>query len=137
MGDGWIAMAAAYLSGLSNSLKFGRGCALYRPDAFSQRAATSRLLATRRESMVGQLEKDRRREPKGTPSSAKGRVAKSVPFADRLSCTIEEACEATGLGRTKVYELIGSGQLVTTTIGRRRLVMVRSLIALLGTAMSE
>lgn len=129
-------MAAAYPSGPSNPLKFRRRYALYRPDAFSQRAVTSRLLATGRDSMVGQLENDRRREPKGSPSSTNGRVAKSVPFADRLSCTIEEACEATGLGRTKVYELIGSGQLVTTTIGRRRLVMVPSLIALLSTTMS-
>ena len=86
--------------------------------------------------MAGQLENDKRREPKGMPSSINGRVAESVPFADRLSCTIEEACEATGLGRTKVYELIGSGQLVTTKIGRRRLVMVQSLIALLSTTIS-
>ena len=86
--------------------------------------------------MVDRLENDKRREPKGTPSSINGRMAASVPFADRLSCTIEEACEATGLGRTKVYELIGSGQLVTTKIGRRRLVMIQSLIALLSTTMS-
>ncbi|WP_407080446.1 helix-turn-helix domain-containing protein [Bradyrhizobium roseum] len=54
-----------------------------------------------------------------------------VPFAERLSCTIDEACDATGLGRTKLYELIGTGQLITTTVGRRRLVMIRSLLALL------
>jgi len=55
----------------------------------------------------------------------------AIPFAQRLSCTVAEACEATGLGRTKLYELIGEGQLHTTTIGRRRLVMVHSLCALL------
>lgn len=38
----------------------------------------------------------------------------------------------TGLGRTKIYELIGDGQLTTTTIGRRRLVIVQSLLALVG-----
>jgi excisionase family DNA binding protein len=54
-----------------------------------------------------------------------------VPFADRLTCTITEACEATGLGRTKVYELIGDGCLETTTVGRRRLVFIRSLQTLL------
>jgi excisionase family DNA binding protein len=86
--------------------------------------------------MVGQLDNDRLKGQKGAPSSTNGRVAKAVPFAERLSCTIGEACEATGLGRTKVYELIGSGQLVTKTIGRRRLVMVRSLIALLSTMTS-
>jgi excisionase family DNA binding protein len=54
-----------------------------------------------------------------------------VPFPDRLTCTIAEACEATGLGRTKVYELIGEGCLETTRVGRRRLVFVRSLRTLL------
>jgi excisionase family DNA binding protein len=41
-----------------------------------------------------------------------------IPFAERLSCTIAEACEVTGLGRTKLYELIGAGCLATTTVGR-------------------
>jgi excisionase family DNA binding protein len=56
----------------------------------------------------------------------------SVPFSQRLTCTIDEACSATGLGRTKLYELIGAGSLATTTIGRRRLVSVDSLRALLA-----
>jgi excisionase family DNA binding protein len=55
----------------------------------------------------------------------------TIPFAERLTCTIAEACQATGLGRTKLYELIGEGYLETTTIGRRRLVLVRSLRTLL------
>ena len=38
-----------------------------------------------------------------------------LPFAQRLTCTVAEACEVTGLGRTKLYELIGDGR-VTTTI---------------------
>jgi excisionase family DNA binding protein len=56
----------------------------------------------------------------------------AIPFAQRLTCTIAEACQATGLGRTKLYELIGEGHLDTTTIGRRRLVLVSSLRALLS-----
>ena len=55
----------------------------------------------------------------------------TIPFAQRLTCTIAEACEATGLGRTKLYELIGEGHLETTTVGRRRLVSIRSLRVLL------
>jgi intracellular multiplication protein IcmO len=39
----------------------------------------------------------------------------------------------TGLGRTKLYELIGEGAVRTTTIGRRRLVLVSSLLRLLQT----
>lgn len=54
-----------------------------------------------------------------------------IPFAERVTCTVADACKATGLGRTKLYELIGAGQLATTTIGRRRLVLVRSLRQLL------
>ena len=61
----------------------------------------------------------------------------TMPFAQRLTCTIDDACEVTGLGRTKLYELIGAGRIVTTTIGRRRLVVVRSLLALLDTNMSN
>lgn len=56
---------------------------------------------------------------------------RAIPFAQKLTCTINEACDATGLGRTKLYELIGEGHLTTTTVGRRRLVVVRSLLSLL------
>jgi len=59
-----------------------------------------------------------------------------IPFAQRVTCTIADACEATGLGRTKIYELIGDGQLVATSIGRRRLVVVASLLTLLKTNQS-
>jgi excisionase family DNA binding protein len=65
------------------------------------------------------------------PGVANAVEAVAIPFAQRLSCTITEACEVTGLGRTKLYELIGSGCLATTTVGRRRLVLVRSLRTLL------
>ena len=54
----------------------------------------------------------------------------NIPFAQRLTCTVAEACEVTGLGRTKLYELIGDGRVTTTTVGRRRLVLVQSLLAL-------
>ncbi len=55
----------------------------------------------------------------------------------RLTCAIDDACEVTGLGRTKLYELIATRRIVTTTIGRRRPVVVRSLLALLDTNMSN
>jgi excisionase family DNA binding protein len=56
----------------------------------------------------------------------------SVPFAIRLTCTIEEACAYTGLGRTKLYEEIGNGHIETITIGKRRLIQVGSLLRRLG-----
>jgi hypothetical protein len=36
-----------------------------------------------------------------------------------------------GLGRTKLYELIGGGEIDTVTVGRRRLVRIASLLKLL------
>jgi excisionase family DNA binding protein len=58
-------------------------------------------------------------------SAPKAAEPSTMPFAQRLTCTIDNACEVTGLGRTKLYELIGAGRIVTTTIGRRRPVVVR------------
>jgi excisionase family DNA binding protein len=75
-----------------------------------------------------QREKSGRDEP---ASSSPMPDEPTIPFSQRLSCTIDEACKATSLGRTKVYELIGDGRLATTTIGRRRLVIVRGLLSLL------
>jgi excisionase family DNA binding protein len=49
----------------------------------------------------------------------------------RLAVTIVDACEITGLGRTKIYELIGQGKLKAVSIGRRRLVLMESIEALL------
>src|SRR4051812_14502718 len=60
-----------------------------------------------------------------------GRRAMDIPFDQRVTCTIEEALQATGLGRTKLYEQIAEGRVLTTSVGRRRLVIVRSLKELL------
>jgi len=60
------------------------------------------------------------------------RAMDAIPFVQRLSCTVAEACAATGLGRTKLYELIGAGSVATTLIGRRRLVSVKSLLHLIA-----
>ncbi len=38
--------------------------------------------------------------------------------------TVEQFCEATGIGRTKVFELMGSGELETIRIGRCRRIPV-------------
>jgi excisionase family DNA binding protein len=54
-----------------------------------------------------------------------------IPFQERLTCTVDEATQAIGLGRSKVYELIRSRALETTTVGKRRLIYVSSLMGLL------
>ena len=56
----------------------------------------------------------------------------NIPFAQRLACTIDEACQATGIGRTKLYEEISAGRIESVTIGKRRLVLVPSLLRLLA-----
>ena len=89
---------------------------------------TVEFLCGGRPVRYGKREKNRRDEP---PSPSPKSEEPTIPFSQRLSCTIDEACEATSLGRTKLYELIGAGQLATTTVGRRRLVMVRALLSLL------
>jgi excisionase family DNA binding protein len=52
-----------------------------------------------------------------------------VPFRERISCTIAEACVATGLGRTKLYELIKQKRISTIKVGARTLINVGSLAA--------
>jgi hypothetical protein len=54
-----------------------------------------------------------------------------IPFRDRPTCTIDQAVQASGIGRTKLFELISDQQLETLLIGRRRLVKVPSLLKLL------
>ena len=46
---------------------------------------------------------------------------------EKISCTIEEAIAATGLGRTKLMELILSGKIRSRLNGKRRLVYLPSL----------
>jgi len=58
--------------------------------------------------------------------------AGTIPFAERLTCTVTEACRATGIGRTKLYELMNGGYVKTQLVGRRRLVLVTSLLRLMG-----
>jgi excisionase family DNA binding protein len=52
-----------------------------------------------------------------------------IPFRDRVSCTVEEACEATGLGRTTLYKLIKERRVAKKKIGRRTVLLVSTLLA--------
>lgn len=55
----------------------------------------------------------------------------AIPFMERPTCSIKEACMAIGVSRTKLYYLIKDGELKVTSVGRRRLVQVPSLLAFL------
>lgn len=48
-----------------------------------------------------------------------------------LAVTVQTARRLSGLGRTKLFQLIGDGRLESVTVGRRRLVKYASLEALL------
>jgi hypothetical protein len=48
-----------------------------------------------------------------------------------IAVTVAEAKHLSGLGHTKLWELIGDGTLQTVSIGRRRLVIYASLCRLL------
>ncbi len=50
----------------------------------------------------------------------------------QLSLSIEEAKAATGLGRTKLYQLINSGELKAKKIGKRTIVLKDDLEAFLN-----
>lgn len=50
----------------------------------------------------------------------------------RLTMNIKEVCEATGLGRTKVYEAIGTGALPAKKWGKRTLVLKADLEAFIS-----
>jgi excisionase family DNA binding protein len=51
----------------------------------------------------------------------------SIPFDERLTCSVAEACSAVGLSRAMIYQLIAGGAVESLTIGRRRLIKVPSL----------
>ena len=58
-------------------------------------------------------------------------MAAGIHFRDRISCTIREACAATGIGRTKLYQEIAARRIRTSKVGRRTLVLVDSLVRLI------
>jgi Helix-turn-helix domain len=51
---------------------------------------------------------------------------------DRIAVPISEACRISGIGRSKLYDVIKSGDVRIAKIGRRSLVLVESLRTLLS-----
>lgn len=50
----------------------------------------------------------------------------------KLAFTIAEACHAIGIGRSKLYELIGEGRLEVRKIGSRTIIPADSLRGLIA-----
>ena len=45
----------------------------------------------------------------------------------KLGLTIDEACQASGIKRTKLYEAMGSGELIAKKVGRRTIILPEHL----------
>jgi excisionase family DNA binding protein len=54
------------------------------------------------------------------------------PLAGRLTCTIREAQAVSGLNRRHIYTLLANGTIASTKVGKRRLIIVRPFLRLLG-----
>jgi excisionase family DNA binding protein len=57
-----------------------------------------------------------------------------IPFRERLTCSVDEAEEASDLSRSMLYELMKEGRIEWTKVGARRLIKVASLLRLLEVA---
>lgn len=51
----------------------------------------------------------------------------SITRLEPLAVDIPEACRLTGLGRSKLYELLSAGEIPSVKVGKRRVVPVASL----------
>lgn len=61
-----------------------------------------------------------------------GPTPAEVVFIEPLTVRIPTAVELTGLSRSRIYELIVSGDLEVIKVGRSTLVLYKSLKALIG-----
>lgn len=53
---------------------------------------------------------------------------------EKYLCSVTDAAKALGIGRTKAYEMLNSGNLESIQIGTRRLVKVDSIRAFIENA---
>ena len=61
---------------------------------------------------------------------------KILPLEERFGVTVNVAAEYTGISKSRIYELLHSGELEGKIIGGRRIVLVPSLLRLCGQAPS-
>jgi excisionase family DNA binding protein len=64
--------------------------------------------------------------------TAARRRRREAPRPEPVTHTINDTCAVTGLGRTRIYELLADGSLESVRLGRRRLVTRRSIEALVA-----
>jgi hypothetical protein len=51
-----------------------------------------------------------------------------IPFRERIWCTVGEAVQVSGLGRTKLFAEIGAGKIKSKKEWTKRLIHVESLL---------
>lgn len=56
----------------------------------------------------------------------------STEHVQKLAYSIREACQASSLGRTTIYSLIGQGRLQAVRVGGRTVIPADSLTALIN-----
>jgi excisionase family DNA binding protein len=64
---------------------------------------------------------------RGTSSPTRAIGSSTDALGQPLLVTVEEAARLLGIGRTTMFELIGSGEVKSIRLGRRRLIARRSL----------
>jgi excisionase family DNA binding protein len=48
-----------------------------------------------------------------------------------ITATIRRFCELTGIGRSKLYQMLDAGEIASVHVGGRRLIVVRSYLDLI------
>ncbi|MGY6552860.1 MAG: hypothetical protein ACXIT4_13365 [Erythrobacter sp.] len=73
------------------------------------------------------------------PSHDRKFARKTVPPIKKgaLTASVAQAMQATGLGRTKIDQLMRNGDLVRTKVGKRTLITVESIERLVGTKVAR
>jgi excisionase family DNA binding protein len=51
----------------------------------------------------------------------------SIPFYQRQTCTVKEACAAIPCGRTHLYRMIQAGRIKVEKLGSKTLIVISSL----------
>lgn len=57
-------------------------------------------------------------------------AAESIPFDQRIGCSVDEAVTASGRSRSQIYKDLKSGKLEFRKNGTRTIILVHSLIKL-------
>ena len=70
------------------------------------------------------------RHPERAQKRLRGK-RQSIPFADRVTCSVRDAVEATSISRSRLYELMAQGRIEFRLQGRHRVIVVASLIRML------